>query len=128
MLFGLELDRRLRAAGGTTLSVITHPGGALDSLTPSRPPVHLRTTGERLRGLPASLLLQSEEAAAWPAVRAVLDPDVHGGRLWGPRVFGIRGLHTLEPLQGHLADTELAARVWTASSSLTGLDPSSNLG
>ncbi|MGO4425008.1 SDR family NAD(P)-dependent oxidoreductase, partial [Streptomyces sp. MCAF7] len=33
MLFGLELDRRLRVAGSTALSVVTHPGGALDSLT-----------------------------------------------------------------------------------------------
>ncbi|GAA2670587.1 hypothetical protein [Nonomuraea recticatena] len=47
---------------------------------------------------------------------------------WGPRVFGIRGLPTLEPLRGHLADAELAARVWTASAGLTGLDPSWNLG
>lgn len=31
MLFALELDRRLRAAGSTTLSVLVHPGGALDS-------------------------------------------------------------------------------------------------
>lgn len=128
MLFGLELDRRLRAVGSTTLSVVTHPGGALDSLTPARPPVHLRTTGERLSGLPAGLLLQSKEAAAWPAVRAVLDPSVRGGQLWGPRVFGIRGLPTLEPIRGDLADTELAARVWAASSALTGLDPCSNLG
>ncbi|MEU7892752.1 SDR family NAD(P)-dependent oxidoreductase [Nonomuraea sp. NPDC049152] len=128
MLFGLELDRRLRAVGSTTLSVVTHPGGALDSLTPARPPVHLRTTGERLRGLPAGLLLQSKEAAAWPAVRAVLDPSVRGGQLWGPRVFGIRGLPILEPIRGDLADTELAARVWAASSGLTGLDPCSNLG
>ncbi|MFC5829806.1 SDR family NAD(P)-dependent oxidoreductase [Nonomuraea insulae] len=128
MLFGLELDRRLRAAGSTTLSVITHPGGALDSLTPSRPPVRLRTTGERLRGLPAGLLLQGKEAAAWPAVRAVLDPSVRGGQLWGPRTFGIRGLPTPEPVRGPLADTELAARLWSASSGLTGLDPSSILG
>ncbi|NUW33359.1 SDR family NAD(P)-dependent oxidoreductase [Nonomuraea sp. SMC257] len=127
MLFGFELDRRLRAAGSTTLSVITHPGGALDSLTPSRPPVRLRTTGERLRGLPAGLLLQGKEAAAWPAVRAVLDPSVRGGQLWGPRVFGIRGLPALEPVQGHLADTALAARLWTATAALTGLDPSSTL-
>ncbi|WP_431911060.1 SDR family NAD(P)-dependent oxidoreductase [Nonomuraea jabiensis] len=124
MLFGFELDRRLRAAGSTTLSVVTHPGGALDSLTPARPPVHLPTTGERLRALPAGLLLHGKEAAAWPAVRAVLDPSVRGGQLWGPRVFGIRGLPALEPVRGHLADTELAARVWTASSALTGLDPS----
>jgi hypothetical protein len=91
MLFGFELDRRLRAAGSTTLSVVTHPGGALDSLAPPRPPVHLRTTGERLRGLPADVFLQGKEAAAWSAVRAVLDPSVRGGQMWGPRVLGTRG-------------------------------------
>ena len=31
MLFALELDRRLRAAGSRRLSVLAHPGGALDS-------------------------------------------------------------------------------------------------
>ncbi|NUP65493.1 MAG: SDR family NAD(P)-dependent oxidoreductase [Nonomuraea sp.] len=123
MIFGFELDRRLRAAGHPTLSVVTHPGGALDSLTPSRPPVRVRTTGERLRGLPAGLLLQGKEAAAWPAVRAVLDPSVRGGQLWGPRVFGIRGLPVLEPVRGQLADRELAARLWDASAELTGLSP-----
>jgi hypothetical protein len=60
---------------------LTHPGGALDSLTPPRPPVHLRTTGERLRGLPAGIFLQGKEAAAWSAVRAVLDPSVRGGQM-----------------------------------------------
>lgn len=127
MLFGFELDRRLRAAGGTTLSVVTHPGGALDSLTPARPGVHHRTTAERLRALPAGLLLQSKQSAAWPAVRAVLDPSVRGGQLWGPRTFGIRGLPTLEPVRGHLADADLAARLWSASSTLTGVDPFSHL-
>lgn len=128
MIFGFELDRRLRASGGTTLSVVTHPGGALDALTPSRPPVRVRTAGERLRGLPAGLLLQGKEAAAWPTVRAVLDPAVRGGQLWGPRVFGIRGLPVLEPVRGHLADTALAARLWSITADLTGLDPSQNLG
>ncbi|GAA4487397.1 SDR family NAD(P)-dependent oxidoreductase [Actinoallomurus oryzae] len=124
MLFGFELDRRLRAAGGATLSVVTHPGGALDSLTPSRPPIHVRTTGERLRALPAGLLLQGKQAAAWPAVRAALDPSVRGGQLWGPRVFGIRGRPVLEPVRGHLADPVLAARLWAATADLTGLEPS----
>ncbi|MEU1626720.1 SDR family NAD(P)-dependent oxidoreductase [Streptomyces sp. NPDC020096] len=123
MLFGFELDRRLRAVGSTTLSVVTHPGGALDSLTPSRPSVHVRTAGERLRGLPVGILLQGKEAGAWPAVRAVLDPSVVGGQLWGPRLFGLRGAPRLEPVQGHLADTALAARLWAASRDLTGVDP-----
>lgn len=122
MVFGFELDRRLRAAGSTTLSVVVHPGGALDSLTPSRPPVHVRTTGERLRGLPLSLLVQGKEAGAWPAVRAVLDPDVRGGQMWGPRVFGLRGRPGIEPIWNHLADNTIAARLWAASCELTGVD------
>ena len=128
MLCGFELDRRLRAAGSTTVSVVNHPGGALDSLTPSRPPVHVRTAGQRLRGLPAGVLLQGKEAGAWPAVRAVLDPSVRGGQLWGPRLLGFRGAPGLEPVRGRLADTALAARVWDASVDLTGVDPVASAG
>jgi NAD(P)-dependent dehydrogenase (short-subunit alcohol dehydrogenase family) len=127
MLFSLELDRRLRAADSPALSVVTHPGGALDSLTPARPPVHVRTTGDRLRGLLAGLFVQGKEAAAWPAVRAVLDPSVTGGQLWAPRVFGLRGHPRLEPLWDHLTDATVAARLWDASCELTGVDPSSGL-
>jgi NAD(P)-dependent dehydrogenase (short-subunit alcohol dehydrogenase family) len=123
MLFGFELDRRLRAAGRTTMSVVNHPGGALDSLTPARPPVHLRTTAERLRGLPAGILLQGKDKGAWPAVRAALDPAVRGGQLWGPRLFGLRGKPRLEPVRGVLADTGLAAALWAASVEITGVDP-----
>lgn len=123
MLFALELDRRLRAAGSTTLSVLVHPGGALDSLTPSRPPVHVRTTGERLSRLPLGLVVQGKDAAAWPAVRAVLDPGVRGGRMLSPRAFGLRGTPRTEPLWTHLTDTTTAARLWAASRELTGTDP-----
>jgi NAD(P)-dependent dehydrogenase (short-subunit alcohol dehydrogenase family) len=123
MLFGFELDRRLRAAGATALSVVTHPGGALDSLTPARPSVHAPTAGDRLRGLPAGVLVQGKEAGAWPAVRAVLDPSVTGGQLLGPRVLGLRGRPGLEPVRGALADAESAARLWDLSRELTGLEP-----
>ncbi len=124
MLFGFELDRRLRAAGRSTLSVVTHPGGALDSLTPARPFLPGPTAGQRLRSLPAAVFLQGKEAGAWPAVRAVLDPDVAGGQLWGPRFLGTRGVPVPEKIKGDLADPELAARLWDASAELTGVDPS----
>ncbi|MFD3555591.1 SDR family NAD(P)-dependent oxidoreductase [Streptomyces goshikiensis] len=123
MYFGVELDRRLRAAGSTVASVVAHPGGALDSLTPSRPPVHVRTTGARLSAAPAGLLVQGKHAGAWPAVRAVLDPAVLGGQLWGPRVFGLRGEPRCEPVWNHLADPAVAARLWDASRELTGVEP-----
>ncbi|MFE2144384.1 SDR family NAD(P)-dependent oxidoreductase [Streptomyces sp. NPDC059456] len=122
MCFGFELDRRLRAGGSTVLSVVAHPGGALDSLTPSRPPVHVPTPGERLRALPAGLLVQGKDAGAWPVVRAVLDPDVQGGQLWGPRVFGLRGTPRREPVPAHMADPDVASRLWAASAELAGTD------
>ncbi|MFD7554599.1 SDR family NAD(P)-dependent oxidoreductase [Streptomyces sp. NPDC059835] len=123
MLFALELDRRLRANASTTLSVLVHPGGALDSLTPSRPPVHVRTVGERLSRLPLSLVVQGKDAAAWPAVRAALDPSVRGGQMLSPRAFGLRGTPRIEPLWKQLTDVPTAARLWAASCDLTGNVP-----
>lgn len=123
MYFGLELDRRLRAAGSTVSSVVVHPGGALDSLTPSRPPVHVRKAGTALRGAAAALVLQGKHAGARPAVRAVLDPQIAGGELWGPRVFGLRGRPHRERLWAQLEDAETARRLWEASTELTGVAP-----
>ncbi|MER5729952.1 SDR family NAD(P)-dependent oxidoreductase [Streptomyces sp. NPDC002138] len=128
MYFGLELDRRLRAAGSPVTSVVAHPGGALDSLTPSRPPVHVRTPGARLGAAPAALLVQGKHAGAWPAVRAVLDPAVRGGELWGPRVLGLRGEPRREAVWEHLADPLVAAWLWDASRDLTGADPGALIG
>ncbi len=123
MSFGFALDRHLRALGSSVLSVVAHPGGALDSLTPSRPRVHVTTPGERLRALPAALLVQGKDAGAWPLVRAVLDPDVRGGQLWGPRAFGLRGVPRSEPVPAHMADPAVATRLWTLSRELTDTDP-----
>lgn len=128
MHFGLELDRRLRAVGSTVLSLLAHPGGALDSLTPSRPSVHERGAGKALGGLPAGLVLQGKEAGAWPAVRAVLDPDAVGGGLWGPRVFGLRGRPRAEPLWDVLKDAATAERLWEASCELAGVEAGLGLG
>ncbi|MDT0423854.1 SDR family NAD(P)-dependent oxidoreductase [Streptomyces evansiae] len=128
MSFGFALDRRLRAVNSTVLSVVAHPGGALDSLTPSRPPINVATPGERLRALPAALLVQGKDAGAWPVVRAVLDPEVRGGQLWGPRIFGLRGTPRREPVPAHMADQAVAARLWTASAELADTNPHLGLG
>ncbi|MHC3428950.1 SDR family NAD(P)-dependent oxidoreductase [Streptomyces sp. DT18] len=128
MSFGFALDRRLRAVNSTVLSVVAHPGGALDSLTPSRPPINVTTPGKRLRALPSALLVQGKDAGAWPVVRAVLDPEVRGGQLWGPRIFGLRGTPRREPVPAHMADQAVAARLWTASAELADTDPHLGLG
>ncbi|MFI1822229.1 SDR family NAD(P)-dependent oxidoreductase [Lentzea sp. NPDC020367] len=123
MSFGFELDRRLRAAGSPWLSVVVHPGGALDSLTPARAGVHARSAPRRLLGLPAGLLLHGKDAGARPAVLAALDPDVRGGQLWGPRQFGLRGAPHVEQPHAHMTDPGTAALLWRKSVELTGVDP-----
>ncbi|MEV6072668.1 SDR family NAD(P)-dependent oxidoreductase [Nocardia sp. NPDC052001] len=123
MLFGFELDRRLRTLDAETASIVVHPGGALDALTPARPPIFARTTAQRLSGLPARLALHGKDAGAHPIVRAVLDPDISGGELWGPRVFGLRGRPHRETPRPHMTDLDTAAELWSASAALTGVDP-----
>ncbi|MEV0248781.1 SDR family NAD(P)-dependent oxidoreductase [Nocardia sp. NPDC050712] len=123
MLFAFELDRRLRASGATIASIVVHPGGALDALTPARPPLFARTPAQRLRGLPANLVLHGKDAGAHPIVRAVLDTDITGGQLWGPRVFGLRGRPHQETPHPHMTDLDTAAGLWAASSARTGVDP-----
>ncbi|MFF5035937.1 SDR family NAD(P)-dependent oxidoreductase [Nocardia salmonicida] len=123
MLFGFELDRRLRAHGADAASIVVHPGGALDSLTPSRPPLFVRTTAQRLRGLPAGIALHGKHTAATTVVRTVLDDGITGGQLWGPRVFGLRGRPHRETPHAHMADLDTAAELWTASCALAAVDP-----
>ncbi|MBP2322904.1 NAD(P)-dependent dehydrogenase (short-subunit alcohol dehydrogenase family) [Kibdelosporangium banguiense] len=121
MVFGFELDRRLRAAGSTVRCVVTHPGGALDSLTPNRPAV---ATGHSAWASPAKVLLQGKDSGAWPAVRAVLDPGVEGGQLLGPRgLFSTRGKPKTESPRPHFVDPADAKKLWDASARLTGVDP-----
>lgn len=123
MTFAFELDRRLRALGSTCTSVVAHPGGALDALTPNRPGVHRRTASDHLLTLPAKLLVQGKDAGAWPAVRAVLDPDVQGGQLWGPGRLGLSGKPNLEQPSPHMTDHATGAVLWAASTRLTHMAP-----
>jgi NAD(P)-dependent dehydrogenase (short-subunit alcohol dehydrogenase family) len=119
MLFAVELDRRARGDGVT--SVLAHPGTALNSVTPSRPPALHRTRNQRLIALPLAPFAQSKEHAAWPAVRATLDPAVEGGQLWGPRFLHSKGAPVLEKPLKVLAERALADRVWTAAEEATEL-------
>ncbi|MEU5692826.1 SDR family NAD(P)-dependent oxidoreductase [Actinosynnema sp. NPDC020468] len=123
MLFGFELARRLEARGSTTISVVDHPGGALDTLTPPRPPLPTAGPARRLTARPAALVLQGKHAGAWPAVRATLDPNTHNGDLWAPRAFGLRGTPVRHRVHPTLSDPTTATRLWEASAELTGTTP-----
>jgi NAD(P)-dependent dehydrogenase (short-subunit alcohol dehydrogenase family) len=122
MVWAAELDRRLRAAGSPVQSILAHPGGALDGLTDPRPPVLEHTLKLKVLGVAGlAFAAQSKEAAAWPLVRAALDPDAVGGQLYGPRYLRSRGPAVLEKPPASMADLELGARTWAVTADLLGL-------
>jgi NAD(P)-dependent dehydrogenase (short-subunit alcohol dehydrogenase family) len=119
MIFAFELNRRLRRAASRVSSLVAHPGGALDGLTPSRPPVFARTGPSFVRALPLAAFAQGKDHAAWPAVRALLDPSAKGGQLWGPRFLRWKGAPVLEQPTPAMADLETAGQLWALSEKAT---------
>lgn len=81
--FGFELDRRLRAAGSTVTALVAHPGSGQDGLSPFREGVNEPSAAARIGGALFFVAGGSKVVAAWPIVRATVDPDAAGGQYWG---------------------------------------------
>ena len=125
-LFGLELDRRSRAAGWGVTSNLSHPGVAPTSLLDARPELGrsaevpsrriIRMLSER------GILLGTVDTAPLPAVLAATSPDAAGGGFYGPSGFGhLGGPPAPERLYAPLRSTDEAARVWEVSQELAGV-------
>ncbi|HOZ58642.1 MAG TPA: SDR family oxidoreductase [Nakamurella multipartita] len=123
-LFGLELDRRSRAAGWGISSNLAHPGVAPTNLLAARPEVGRAkdTLGVRvIRVLSArGLLVGTVESAALPALYAAASPDARPGRLYGPGGLGhLGGAPAEQKLYPTLRSDVQAERIWRVSQELT---------
>ena len=116
LLFGDELNRRLRAAGRRIKALSVHPGGSESGLFHN-------VEDKQLQQMKAQVeqFLHSTEDAAKPTLHAALSADVEGGDYYGPtgpqEMSGEVGVATRDPIT---ADVEIAARLWTLSEDLTG--------
>ncbi|KAB2388645.1 SDR family oxidoreductase [Actinomadura montaniterrae] len=123
-LFGLELDRRSRAAGWGITSNLSHPGVAPTNLLAARPELgrDKETSGRRLiRALSErGILLGTVETAKLPALYAATSPHAEGGAFYGPRGLGhLGGPPAEQKLYAPLRSTEEAQRIWRVSEELT---------
>ncbi|GHH31094.1 oxidoreductase [Lentzea cavernae] len=119
-VLGLELDRRLRAAGSEVVSTLAHPGVTRTNLTP-RAWEHLGARGKVLARV-GLLMAQPLEQGALPQLRAATDPHVRGGQFFGPAGLGeTRGRVTEARLSREAADPEVGRRLWDAAQRLTGV-------
>ncbi|GAB5347957.1 oxidoreductase [Alteriqipengyuania sp. 357] len=118
LMFALELDRRLRAAGSPIASIACHPGVAKTELT--------RQVGWAKIVMPfAAPLLNTPRQGALPALQAATDPAAQGGEYFGPYGFmEATGASSGRAVATATArDPLLAARLWEISKDMTGIDP-----
>jgi NAD(P)-dependent dehydrogenase (short-subunit alcohol dehydrogenase family) len=119
-IFGVELDRRLRAAGSPVVSVLAHPGLTRTNLTP-RAWEHRGRLGRVIArvGLVAT---QPVEQGALPQLRAATDPGVRGGQFFGPAGFWeTRGRVAEARFSREATDPAAGGRLWAAAEELTGV-------
>jgi len=118
LLFALELDRRLRAAGSTLRSLSAHPGYAATNLQ-STGPTGINVQFMKLGNL---LLAQSAAQGALPLLYAATAEQAQSGQYIGPDRLGeLRGHPTVVKPSRKAQDPELASRLWTLSEELTGV-------
>ncbi|WP_027346472.1 oxidoreductase [Hamadaea tsunoensis] len=119
-MFGVELDRRLRAAGSPIVSALAHPGLTRTNLTP-RAWEHRGRFGQ-LIAWAGLLATQPVEQGALPQLRAATEPGVRGGQFFGPSgLWETRGQVTEARLSREAADPAVGRRLWAAAEEMTGV-------
>jgi NAD(P)-dependent dehydrogenase (short-subunit alcohol dehydrogenase family) len=116
LLFTLELQRRLTAAGSPVRALAAHPGWAATDLQSH--------SGNRVKHAALAvgnvLLGGSAERGAVPTLHAAT-ADLPGGSYVGPRYGLVGPLDRVSRSKG-AKDLDLARRLWEASAQLTGID------
>ena len=117
LMYALELNKRLKAAGKQILSNAAHPGiSPHTQLSRSMPRlVHLLLAHVVIR-----FMSHSTEQGAMPSLEAAMSPRAEGGQYYGPQGFkeskGPPGVATIAP---QARDADVSKRLWELSESLT---------
>ncbi|GLW33669.1 oxidoreductase [Actinoplanes regularis] len=117
-VFGLELHRRLIAAGNPIRSVLAHPGFTRTNMQ------RAGTVGvnRMMLRLATPLIAQSAARGALSILYAATADPVRGGDFYGPSGPGeLRGDPKLVEPSADARDPQLGARLWTVSEQLTGV-------
>ncbi len=119
VVFGLELDRRLRAHQANTTSVIAHPGVAVTSIISNGMGTGLQG---RIANVVVQLFAQSDDRGSWPTLYAAVAPEAHGGGYYGPDgIAEIKGTPVEVKAEPQALDTAAGKRLWKVSEQLTGV-------
>jgi NAD(P)-dependent dehydrogenase (short-subunit alcohol dehydrogenase family) len=118
LLFALELDRRLRAAGSTVKSLAAHPGYAATNLQFAAAPL----VDRMVMAIGNRVVAQSDEMGALATLFAATEPGLAGGTYVGPDGLGEQRGHPKPVSPSRAArNEEVARRLWEVSEEMTGV-------
>ncbi|CAO5192569.1 Short-chain dehydrogenase [Frankia sp. AiPs1] len=121
LMFAFELQRRLDAAGASTIAVAAHPGVARTGLGRGLPTVMRAFMADRMQPV-MGWLIHGAQAGALASIRAAVDPSVRGGEFYGPNgLFGATG--TPAPARAGRAalHRDRQRLLWAESERITGV-------
>lgn len=111
MMFGLELDHKLKETGSKTISVLAHPGFTATSLTR-----HMGLKGKIMN----FLLAQKLEMGILPSLRAATDNNAKSGEFYGPaRMNNSRGYPIINESAEKALNLNERQKLWKISEELT---------
>jgi len=122
LLFALELQRRLTAAGAGLISVACHPGYSATNLQAVGPRMQGSSFSEAVMSFANSLFAQSAAMGALPTLYAATAPDVRGGDYVGPDGLGEQWGHPHKVQPSARVNNAAAQQLlWEVSEQLTGV-------
>jgi NAD(P)-dependent dehydrogenase (short-subunit alcohol dehydrogenase family) len=117
-VFGLELDRRLRAVASPVKSVLAHPGYSATNLQSTGPTGVMKS----LMSIGNRVVAQTAERGALPTLYAATAVGVEGGDYFGPDGFGeLRGRPKRVDVIAEGRDPKVGQMLWDVSEELTGV-------
>ena len=119
MLWGLELDRRLRAAGSPVRTYLTHPGWVASNLS-NVSDERVMAAFHRVVRASATVLANDIDAGAAPTLYCITEPIPPGSYVGIDSRFGLKGGPTLSGRAAVACDYADAARLWEFAERETG--------
>ena len=110
MLWGLELDRRLRAAGSPVTSQLTHPGWVASNLS-NLSDKRVMSAFHTVVKTAANVLANDTDAGAAPTLYCISEPIPPGSYVGIDSRLGLKGAPTLSGRSAAACDYEVAAQV-----------------
>ena len=119
MLWGLDLDRRLRAAGSPVTSQLTHPGWVASNLSNVSDTVVMSAFHSVVKAAGA-VLANDIDAGAAPTLYCISEPIPPGSYVGIDSRFGLKGGPTLSGRAAGACDYDLAAKLVEFAETETG--------